>query len=137
MRTKFKPKMYAEILYEITKDVPEVDLPEMIKSFIKSFGSKFPSDTNWKKIIESFRGVYNEKENIVEAHVTLRSRITSEEKKEVVDFLKGVYPDKHITILDHIDERVLGGIKIQVEDRLFDFTVLNSLKKLEKELIHK
>jgi F0F1-type ATP synthase delta subunit len=48
-----------------------------------------------------------------------------------------LYPGKHITVIDHIDERVLGGIKIQVEDRLFDFTVQNSLKTLEKQLMER
>ena len=137
MPSKISPKIYAEALYEVTKDVSPEKVPEVITSYVQSVSKQRISDSLWKKIVAAFKKTYNDREGIVEAHVTLRARITPEETKEVTHFLKELYPGKHITIIDHIDERVLGGIKIQVEDSLFDFTVQNSLKTLEKQLMER
>lgn len=137
MPSKLEPKVYAEALYEVTKDASPEEMSNVVRSYVQSVAKYRPGESLWKKIFAAFRKVYNEREGIVEAHATLRARITPEEKKEVVYFLKELYPGKHITVIDHIDERVLGGIKIQVEDRLFDFTVQNSLKTLEKQLMER
>lgn len=137
MPSKIKPELYAEALYQVSKDIPEAKLPEVIASYVQTLGKRNPSDSLWKKIIAAFKKTYNEREGIVEAHVTLRSRITPEETKDVTQFLLELYPGKKIIIIDYVDERVLGGIKILVEDRLFDFTVRNSLKTLEKQLMER
>ena len=85
-------------------------------------------------MIETFEKTYNEKEGIVEAHVTARHRMDKEEQEEILSFIKDLYPGKQINVTDHVDERVVGGCKVQIEDRLFDFTVQNSLAALRKQL---
>lgn len=136
MSRKKNTSEYANILYEMTQGIEGDDLSKKISFFVSQITQLHPTDSTWKKIISDFKKVYNQKEGIVEAHATFRHRMTNEDKKEIIQFLKKYYPNKHITVIDHIDERILGGIKIQAEDRLFDFTVENSLRSLHKQLTH-
>jgi ATP synthase F1 delta subunit len=134
-RTKL-PKLYAELLYDITKGVDDSAVPEVIERFVQLVKKRRPSDTFWHKITTSFYKLYQVREGIVEAHVTLRSQPTKEEREEILHFIKELYSDKQISIIEHIDTKVLGGVQIQIEDRLFDFTIRNSLRSLEKQLTH-
>ena len=134
-RTKL-PKIYAELLYDITKDVDDQAVPEIIERFVQLVKKRRPSDTFWQKVTASFYKLYQTREGIVEAHVTLRSEPSKEESEEILHFVEELYSDKQISIIEHIDTKVLGGVQIQIEDRLFDFTIRNSLRSLEKQLTH-
>lgn len=125
-------KAYGQLLYEVTKESSESNLSQVIQSFVQTIRKK--KNVNWNKLIAQFEKTYNEKEGIIEATVIARHRMDTEEKQEVLTFLKGMYPDKQIFATDIIDERVVGGCKIKVEDRLFDFTIQNSLAALHKQL---
>lgn len=134
-RTKL-PKIYAELLYDLTHKVDDQAVPEITERFVALIKKKQPNDAFWNKVLTTFSSIYNTHEGIVEAHVTLRSQPTPEEKKELISFIEALYKDKKIALIEHIDPKVLGGVQIQIEDRLFDFTVRNSLRSLEKQLTH-
>lgn len=132
MRATKQTKLYGELLYEVTKESAEDSLAARIADFVKILGKK--KNVQWNKVIETFEKTYNEKEGIVEAQVTARHRMDKEEQEEILSFIKDLYPGKQINVTDHLDERVVGGCKVQIGDRLFDFTVQNSLAALRKQL---
>lgn len=134
-RTKL-PKVYAELLYDLTHAADDQAVPEITERFVSLVKKKRPSDAFWNKILTTFTNIYNVREGIVEAHVTLRSQPTAEEREELLAFVKALYKDKKISLVEHIDPKVIGGVEVQIEDRLFDFTVRNSLRSLEKQLTH-
>ncbi len=136
MRYTKLPQIYAELLYEVTHDIDDNSVPEVVARFVSLVKKKRPGDAFWKKILSAFTKIYNTREGIVEAHITLRSQPTKEEREEIIAFIQELYKDKKISIKESIDQKVLGGVQIQIEDRLFDFTIRNSLRSLEKQLTH-
>ena len=54
---------------------------------------------------------------------------------EIEDFIKKRYKAKNTVLEFEVNEKLLGGIKIQVGDEIIDTTLKNKIKKLENYLI--
>lgn len=132
MQATKQTKLYSQLLYEVTKEAPQELIQTRISDFVKTIGKK--KGVKWRAILDSFSKTFDEKEGIMEVHVTARHHMDSDEKRDVLEFAKELYPDKQFVIIDHLDDSVVGGCKVQIEDRLFDFTVKNSLAALHKRL---
>jgi hypothetical protein len=123
-RTKL-PKLYAELLYDITKGVDDSAVPEVIERFVQLVKKRRPSDTFWHKITTSFYKLYQVREGIVEAHITLRSQPTKEEREEIIAFIQELYKDKKISIKeDEIYVLFVGIVVVPEVD-----TIMNAARK--------
>ena len=55
-------------------------------------------------------------------------------KKEIAQILKERYGAKKVILIESIDEKLLGGFKIQVNDEVIDLTIKNKIEKLQEYL---
>ncbi|PIP69006.1 F0F1 ATP synthase subunit delta, partial [Candidatus Nomurabacteria bacterium CG22_combo_CG10-13_8_21_14_all_32_8] len=58
-------------------------------------------------------------------------------REELIFFLKERYKAKEIFLTEVLDEKLLGGMRIEVNDEIIDLTVKNKIKKLQEHLIRK
>lgn len=125
----------AQILFEetVTKNQLEVKpIVENIALLIKKYGLVTKID----QIISKFYFLYNSQFDIQEVTITLQERLSYRRKLEVEKELKNILGCKDIVLNEKVDERILGGIKIETSDGLYiDATVRGRISQLRNALI--
>jgi F-type H+-transporting ATPase subunit delta len=130
----FRTKEYAEVLLDMT----EGKTAEEGKLATKQFAEYLLKKGKLSKasgIMEEYQKLYNKKHNIVEATVTLISRLSEKTKTELLETLKKKYNASEVHLTEKVDQRLIGGIKIQVGDEVYDSSIQNSLKQLQAQLL--
>ena len=127
-------KNLAQILLETTDGVS----PEVSAKSIKDFAQYLAKKGLLSKldsIISDYEVLYNKKNNIVSATVTLTHRLPEKTKNELQEALKKKYNAKEVEIIEKVDARIIGGMKIKIGDTVFDSSLANSLHQLETQLL--
>jgi F-type H+-transporting ATPase subunit delta len=87
------------------------------------------------KIIEQYEILHNKKHNNLEAIVTVNERLSEHKQTEIRHALKEKYKVDTVHLTEKIDQRLIGGIKIQVGDTVYDSSIRNTLRQLETQLL--
>ncbi len=87
------------------------------------------------KILAEYRELYNKKHNIVEATVTLTERLPEKTRLHLREALKKRYKAREVHMLEKVDQRIIGGLKVKIGDEVYDSTIANSLKQLQAQLL--
>ncbi len=133
-----RTKELAEVLLEMTDENPEAREEAQVKKSLKEFATYLKKKGLLRKadaIIADYRRLYNKKHNIVEATVTLTSRLSEHTRVELREALKKKHNAREVHMLEKVDQRLIGGIRIQIEDEVYDSSIQNSLKQLQTELL--
>jgi len=86
-------------------------------------------------IAKAFNDIYKDHNNIVDVTLTTAYVTDKEIKDSVLKLLKSI-TDKNIELEEHIDEDIIGGYLINLEDYQYDATIKTQLKRLRKEFSH-
>ena len=132
--TKTPAKDLALVLLEMTDGKTH----EEIKKFLKEFAEYLHKNGELKArdaIIKEYEALYNKKHNIIEATVTLIQRLPEHTLTQLQDALKKKFQATEVNILQKVDARVLGGMKIQIGDTVYDSSTKNALRQLEAQLL--
>lgn len=120
-----------------TKNLAEVLLQDenlSMKDFV-AFLAKKKMLGDADEIIQKYKVLYNHKHNIVEATVTLIERLPEKKRLDLREALKKKYKAREVHMLEKVDARLIGGIKIQVGDEVYDSSLKNALRQLETQLL--
>jgi len=85
-------------------------------------------------ILLHLQKIINEEEGIVEATLKSAKKLGTESKHHLVQFLRKRYRAKNVVFQEAIDEKLLGGFKVEVGDEVIDLTIKNKIEKLEEHL---
>lgn len=126
----------ARAIYLVSKGKTEGELGDINNKIIefltrKRLMSKAPD------ILEKLNNIINKEEERLEVKVLSKTKLKEEIKKELTFFLKERYKAKEIILTENIDDKLIGGMKIEIGDEIIDLTVKNKIKKLEEYLIRK
>lgn len=127
-------KEYAGALFEMTDGKTAQEIESAVKNFAE-FLAKKGLVKKTTKILEEYQKLHNKKHNIIEATVTLTERLSETAKKELSEALKKKYSAKEVHLIEKIDQRMLGGLRIKVGDEVYDASLKNSLNQLELALL--
>ena len=131
---EFRTKELAEVLLEMTDGKPDAEEKKAIKEFAAYLNKKgLLRDAD--AIIEAYRKLYNQKHNIVEATITLISRLDEKTRIERREALKKKHKAREVHMLEKVDQRLIGGMKIEIGDAVYDSSIQNSLKQLQAQLL--
>ncbi len=86
-------------------------------------------------IIDEFKNLYLEHQNILTVTITTREDLSKDLKDAFLTSLNKRF-HKSINPLWNIEPQILGGFRIQTVDRVEDYSLQNQLNQLEKELIN-
>ncbi|MEZ4720844.1 MAG: ATP synthase F1 subunit delta [Flavobacteriales bacterium] len=84
------------------------------------------------QIAVSFIGLYNEHMGIVSAEVVTATKLTAAQRDELKKTLSST--GKTIELIERVDPRVMGGVRIKVGDQLMDATVRRKLNELKVDI---
>ncbi len=119
---------FAKALYQVTKDLPKDKLPEVIKQFFVVL-QKYNKLKKIDYIIEEFER-YSKKQSGIK---TIEVETVNELDKKIKSKIEKVFgEDSEIT--EKINKNLLGGIKIKVDDTVYDASLKTQLNKLKQFL---
>jgi F-type H+-transporting ATPase subunit delta len=87
------------------------------------------------EMIEEFFVLANEKRGIAEATVYSVKELSSDEEKALSEVFAKRVGKETLNITNIIDKNLIGGIKVQIGNRIFDGSVSNKLKKIQRQLV--
>lgn len=126
---KITPKQYAISLYESTKKVDELEIEKRIKKFIDIL-KRNNNLSLIDKIIEKYYEHYRSEKNISKIEITSNKKIDSEILNKIIHKFK-----KQIEIEEKIDESLIGGMIIKIDDSLLiDGSIKRKLEELKKNI---
>jgi F-type H+-transporting ATPase subunit delta len=76
---------------------------------------------------------YNDIKGIVTAEVISATALTAESRAEIIAIVKNELGANHVIIKEKVDDDLIGGFILKVEDKQFDASIAGGLKKLKKE----
>lgn len=88
-----------------------------------------------EEILKELEKIIDTREGIVKVKVSTSSKLKNEVKTEIEDFIKKKYKAKTVIIETREDEKLLGGIKIEIGDDIIDTTLSNRIHQLQDYLI--
>lgn len=127
-------KNIAQAIYESSKDKDGDVLNTIIEQsalFIKEknlLGKK-------EEILKTLEEIINKKEGIIKTIISSSKKIDKDKEKDIEDFIKKKYKAKEVLLEYHLDEKLIGGIKIQVGNDIIDTTLSNRIGQLQNYLI--
>ena len=78
--------------------------------------------------------IINNEEGIVVVKISSKTHLQEKIKKEVIEILQKRYKGKSIFLKENIDQGLLGGFKIEVNDEVIDLSLKNKIEKLQEYL---
>jgi len=125
---KSSNKQYAQALYEVTKDKTGADLKQVLDVFVKLLvrNRRLKQANN---IIAEFEKFAKKQEGVVELSITSARELDD----KTVDHIKKVFGEK-VEAVENIDENMIGGVRVKMEDKILDGSLKTQLISLKKRL---
>jgi len=125
----------ASAIYESSVNKKgEADLDNISKKAIDLIKRKNLMSRS-KEILLKLEKIVDKNEEVVRAKVSSRINLDKKMIDEIEDFIKKRYKAQNTVLEFKIDSKLLGGIKLEVEDEVIDMTLKNKIKKLQNFLI--
>ncbi|RPF54110.1 F0F1 ATP synthase subunit delta [Aquisalibacillus elongatus] len=86
-------------------------------------------------LVSEFVSMKNEARGIAEADVYSVRELTEDETKQIQDVFAKKMTINTLRINNIVDPSILGGLRIQVGNQIYDGTVKTQLKRLEQNLV--
>ena len=84
-------------------------------------------------IYETFKMLHDESKNQVTAYVTTKYELTESTKHDLISFLENKY-NKKINLTEKVDNTLIGGIKVVVENEVIDYTIDYQLENIKNTI---
>ena len=129
---KYSSKQYAQALFEALQGSSPSDSEKVLDNFVKILAEN--NDIKlFERISEEFHQLDLAQKGIKLAQVTSAKPISSGNEKEIVATLNTLLKSK-VELKKSVDENLVGGVVIKVDDLLIDASVKNSLTQLKQDL---
>ena len=127
-------KNLTKAIYESSYKKEGAELDTTIGKAVKLISRKHLMGKS-KEIIKELEKIIDKEDSVIRVKVSSKNKINSKSISEIEDFIKKRYKIDNTVIEYKIDEKLLGGIKIEVGDEVIDTTLKSQIKKLQNYLI--
>jgi F-type H+-transporting ATPase subunit delta len=124
----------ARAIYESSLGKDGVELDVVTKKAVNLISKKHLMSKS-KEILTELEKIVDKNEEVIRAKISSKIKLDKKITDEIDDFIKKRYKAKNTVLEFIIDEKLLGGIKIEVGDEIIDTTLKNKIKKLQNYLI--
>ena len=123
----------ANAIFQGSKGKTGNDLHKYSQNVVKFLAKKrFLSKS--RDILERLNKIANDKEGIIEVKLRSAKRLAPETKHHLATTLKKRYRAKDVVWNEVIDEKLLGGFRVEINDEVIDLTIKNKINKLQEHL---
>jgi F-type H+-transporting ATPase subunit delta len=129
---KFTAKQYAQALLESLEATAPADTDKVLDNFVATIAENNDFKL-YEEIISEFHKLDLAKKGVKQADVSSAHPLNSENEKQIVEALNDYVKGK-VELKKQIDESLIGGVVVRMDDVLIDASVKNSLEQLKKDL---
>lgn len=129
---KFTAKQYAQALMDSLSETDPKDTDKILDNFVTVLVENDQLRL-FEEIVNEFHRIDLEKKGTKQAEVTSARPLSRENENAVIEHLNKIVGSK-VELKKQIDERLVGGVVIRVDDKLVDASVKNELNQLKNEL---
>ncbi len=126
---KITPKQYGILLYQMTKDLKEGELPGVLKSFVL-YLVKGRELSKLPRIVSFFKEEFRKQEGILEAHIKSARPLS----QNLVEKIKTMIGYERVHISTSVDPSLVGGFTLHYNDTVIDASVRSQLRELTATL---
>ena len=123
----------AHAIYLSSKDKSEQEQALFFKK-IAQFLSRKRLLSQAPDILSRLDKIINEADRRIVVKLSSKEHLGEDTKKEIANILKERYGVEKIIFVESLNEKLLGGFKIEVNDEVIDLTVKNKIGKLQEYL---
>ena len=134
--TTISNKDIARAIYLVSKDKTHVELHEVINKVVK-FLARRRLLSKAGDILKRLNKIINHENQKIVAKLLSAQKLKEETKKDLIFLLKKRYRAKEVVLLESLDKKLLGGIRIEINNEIIDLTIKNKIKKLQEHLMGK
>lgn len=91
-------------------------------------------ESELEAIVEEYHRLANEEKGYVDAIVTTAYPLTKESREKLIKTFEPVI-GKKLNIQEKVDSEILGGVIVQVGDRLYDGSLKTKLLRFQEQLV--
>lgn len=129
---RLSAKTYAELLLALVKEGKIQE--EVIASFLKLL-RKNRQERLLPQIFLVFERLYKEQAGIKDVALTVPEALKESEVEHLEKLLEKSLHAQKVHIKVHVDPHILGGARLSVDDRAYDFSVRRQLASLRESLL--
>ena len=129
---KYSPKQYAQALIDSLSDTDPKDTNQVLDNFVKVL-AKNNDVRMFEEITAEFHKLELAKKGIKQVEITSAHLISHATEAEIVGQLNKL-AKYDIEVKKKIDEQLIGGVVIRMDDQILDASVKNSLEQLKESL---
>jgi F-type H+-transporting ATPase subunit delta len=130
---KFNPKQYAEALMDSLQNTNPSDQEKILDNFVKVLVAN--NDLRlFDQIAQEFHKIDLNRQGIKQVNVRSAHPLTKENEKAILAELNKLAKTK-FEVKQEVDERLIGGVVIKMDDQVLDTTVKNQLEQLKDHLV--
>jgi F-type H+-transporting ATPase subunit delta len=130
---KFTAKQYAQALHDAVSDTKPADLDKVLDNFAKVLVENGDLRV-FEEIAEEFHKLELKAKGIKQVEVISAHPLDSSTERQVLDEMNRLANSK-VQIKKKIDENLIGGVVIRMDDLEIDASVKNNLKQLKDNLV--
>ena len=127
---KISSQQHAQALYEAVHQTKDDDHDLVLDNFVKILAQNGEL-SKYGEIIEAYKILEMKEKGIADAQVTVAKDM--EINSGLMDQLNEIIGSK-VEIMKKVDEGIVGGVVIRVDDTLIDASVKGQLNKLNQSL---
>ena len=131
---RISARAYAVSLYQVLKEAPKQDHPQLIKSFLNRV-FKNRDFRLMDKILEELDKYIDEVNKTLKVKVTSAHPLNKKIQQEIKEMIKKELDAKEVQLEEEVDSELIGGVVLHWGDYLVDGSVKNRLNKLKKSLV--
>lgn len=127
---KFSVTQYAQALHQTLGESKPGDNDRVIDNFIRILNTNGDLPY-YEAIIQEYERIDREERGITEVEITTAGNVAI--SKETVQALNNAV-DGDIELREKVDESLIGGVIVKIEDTMIDASVKGQLNKLKDKL---
>lgn len=120
----------ARAIYEASK----ASTGDSIYPKIVEFLARKKMLSKLSEILKHLNKIINEEERRIAAKVWSAEKLNEHTKKEIKHALSKRYGNKEVVLEENLNEKLLGGFRIEVNDEVIDLSLKNRMEKLQEHL---
>jgi F-type H+-transporting ATPase subunit delta len=130
LRPEISDALKKELVLDLYKSKISVEIQNLLQVLIDRKSIK-----NIYGIAKEFSILADEKRNILNIEITSSEPLSEKQLKKICEKYKKEYAASDVKYVNVIDKSIIGGIRIQIGDRLMDGSISTRLKQLQKLLV--
>lgn len=131
--TTLTNKDIAGAIYLSTKNKNGKELSETLQNVTK-FLARWRLLSKSEEILGLLNKIINKEGEIINVKVSSVDKLNHKTKEDLIHFSKKRYGAKDVILEERLDSRLLGGLRMEINDEVMDLTVKNKIKQLQEYL---